>query len=227
VVITEGRRLLFVIPWGERVILGTTDTDYRGAPEDVAIEAADVTYVLGIVNEFFPRAALGEADLVGGWAGLRPLIANPDGSPSDVSRAHQITTPETGWWDIAGGKLTTYRLMAEQAVDQIARHLGGPVPASRTAQETLLLPAEMTPYSGIAPAPFTRAAVEHYVRHEWARHLEDVLHRRSGWHFHDRLTPAAIARVAGWMAAELQWSPDRVLCEIGTQGSGRLFAPAA
>lgn len=227
VVITEGRRLLFVIPWGERVIIGTTDTDYRGAPEDVAIGAEDVAYVLGIVHEFFPQAGLTESDLVGGWAGLRPLIANPDGSPSDISRAHQITMPEQGWWDIAGGKLTTYRLMAEQAVDQIARHLGGRIPASSTAQETILLPEEMTPYSGINPAPFTRAAVAHYVRHEWARHLEDVLHRRSGWHFHDRLSPAAVAQVAGWMAAELQWSPERVLCEIGQQGPGRLYAPAA
>src|SRR5205823_8149771 len=89
VVITEGKRLLFVLPWGERVIIGTTDTDYHGAPEAVAVDAQDVSYLLRTVNEFFPTVALRESDIVSTWAGVRPLIANADGSPSDISRAHQ------------------------------------------------------------------------------------------------------------------------------------------
>ena len=137
VVITEGRRLLFVLPWGERVILGTTDTDYRGAPEDVAVEASDVSYVLRTVNEFFPALALRETEIVSHWAGLRPLVANPDGSPSDISRSHEIRSPERGWWDITGGKLTTYRLMAEQAVDRVAALGAGATPCC-TAIEPLL-----------------------------------------------------------------------------------------
>jgi glycerol-3-phosphate dehydrogenase len=200
VVITEGKRLLFVLPWGERVILGTTDTDYRGAPDDVAVETDDVAYVLRSVNDFFPSVALGAADIVSTWAGLRPLVANPDGSPSDISRAHEISSPEPGWWDITGGKLTTYRLMAEQAVDCVAHHLGAKTAPCRTAVEPLLPPEEVTPFSGILPAPFTREAVEHYVRHEWALHLDDVLLRRSGWHYYERDSAARLVQVAAWMA---------------------------
>ncbi|MFM9029952.1 MAG: glycerol-3-phosphate dehydrogenase/oxidase, partial [Opitutaceae bacterium] len=145
VVITEGRRILFAIPWAGRVVLGTTDTDYRGRPEDVAVEPADTAYVLRTVNTWFPGAALQESDVISSWAGLRPLVANPDGTPSDISRAHEIRRPEAGWWDITGGKLTTYRLMAEQAVDQVARELGAAVPPSRTAREPLLPAAEVMP----------------------------------------------------------------------------------
>lgn len=227
VVITEGKRLLFVLPWGDRVIIGTTDTDYRGAPEAVSVEADDVRYVLRTVNEFFPRLALRESDLISTWAGIRPLIANPDGSPSDISRAHQIKSPEPGWWDIAGGKLTTYRLMAEQAVDQIVRHLGATTEPCRTALEPLLRPEDITPFSGINPAPFTREAVEHYVRHEWARRLEDVLHRRSGWHYHDRLSDSSIAQAASWMADASAWSPAQLQAEIDAQASRPQFVPAA
>jgi glycerol-3-phosphate dehydrogenase len=226
VVITEGKRILFVLPWGERVIIGTTDTDYRGSPEAVAVNAVDVTYVLRTVNEFFPKIALGEADVVSSWAGVRPLIANPDGSPSDISRAHQITCPEPGWWDIAGGKLTTYRLMAEQAVDQIVYHLGAKAGPCRTADEPLLAP-EDTAFSGILPAPCTREAVEHYVRYEWAQKLEDVLLRRSGWHYYERWSPSLLEQVAGWMADAADWSPAQRRAEIDAFCASARFEPAA
>ncbi|MSU50815.1 MAG: glycerol-3-phosphate dehydrogenase/oxidase [Opitutus sp.] len=214
VVITEGKRILFVLPWGERVIIGTTDTDYRGAPEDVATAPGDVAYVLRAVNEFFPAIALREVDIVSTWAGLRPLIANPDGSPSDVSRAHQICCPEPAWWDIAGGKLTTYRLMAEQAVDQIAHHLGGTAKPCGTASEMLLQADQVTPFSGILPAPWTREAVVHYVQEEWAVRLEDIMLRRSGWHYYNRASEAALDQVAGWMADAAGWTAEQRRVEI-------------
>lgn len=227
VVITEGKRILFVLPWGDRIIIGTTDTDYRGAPENVAVDAPDVAYVLRTVNEFFPTLALRESDIISSWAGIRPLIANPDGSPSDISRAHQIKTPEPGWWDIAGGKLTTYRLMSEQAVDQIVKHLGAPAAPCRTADEPLLPDAAATNYSGIVPPPVTRAAVEHYVRHEWARRLDDLLLRRSGWHYYNRQTDATLAQIAGWMADACGWSPAQRDSELEAWRHAATFAPAA
>ena len=122
VVMTEGKRILFAIPWGERTILGTTDTDYDGPLDDVRADATDIGYVLQITNQFFPAAKLVAADVISAWAGLRPLVADPSGKPSDISRAHEIHNPEPGWWDVAGGKLTTYRLMGEQTVDQIVRN---------------------------------------------------------------------------------------------------------
>jgi glycerol-3-phosphate dehydrogenase len=227
VVITEGKRILFILPWGERVIIGTTDTDYRGAPEDVSVDATDVAYVLRTVNEFFPKIALRDADIVSSWAGIRPLIANPDGSPSDISRAHQIRCPEPAWWDIAGGKLTTYRLMAEQAVDQIVKHLGATAQSCRTATEPLLRPEDITPFTGILPAPFGREAVEHYVRHEWAHRLEDVLLRRSGWHYTQRWSSATIEQIAGWMAEAAEWSPSQLRAEIDAFSASARYAPAA
>ncbi len=209
VVITEGKRILFILPWGERVIIGTTDTDYRGRPEDVGTAPEDIDYVLQAVNEFFPRLALTSADVISTWAGVRPLIANPDGSPSDISRAHQIRTSQLAWWDVAGGKLTTYRLMAEQTVDQILRHLGRPGRRSRTAREPLLPPGAPTAFSGIVPPACSRAAVGHYVTDEWAVHLDDVMLRRSGWHYYRADASQQAEQVATWMAELLDWSPTQ------------------
>ena len=225
VVLTEGKRILFVIPWGERVIVGTTDTDYVGEPENVAVEPADIAYVLSSLNEAFPRSALGRADIVSTWAGLRPLMANADGSPSDISRAHQIHSPESGWWDVAGGKLTTYRLMAEQTVDQISKTVHRPLTSCRTASEPLLPTAE-TAYSGILPAPFTRGAVEHFVQHEWAVSLTDVMVRRSGWHYYYHDADRRAQTVASWMAQCSGWSEHRQALEISSYLQSRVPAPS-
>jgi glycerol-3-phosphate dehydrogenase len=227
VVITEGKRILFVLPWGERVIIGTTDTDYRGDPEDVSVDPQDIAYLSKTVNQFFPSVKLAEADLVSSWAGVRPLIANPDGSPSDISRAHQIRCPEPGWWDVAGGKLTTYRLMSEQTVDQIVKHLGASAQPCRTAKEPLLNAEQMTPFSGILPGPRSREAVEHYVSKEWAVHLDDLLLRRSGWHYYHRSSDNFVEQVAGWMAAAANWSPTQLRTEIEAFRAAVAFAPAA
>ncbi len=212
VVITEAKRILFILPWGDRVILGTTDTDYRAVPEKVAVEPTDVAYVLRAVNEFFPSVHLAENDIVSSWAGIRPLIANPDGSPSDISRAHQIRCPEPAWWDIAGGKLTTYRLMAEQTVDQIARHFGRPATPCLTALEPLIPTGDR--FSRLTPPPCQREAVEHYVRNEWAVHLDDVLIRRSHWHYYNRDTESQADRVAAWMAEIAGWSSEQRTTEL-------------
>lgn len=213
VVLPEGDRILFVIPWGERVILGTTDTDYAGDPAAVRTDASDIDYVLGVVNRAFPAAGLAAADVVSTWAGIRPLIAPPGdaaGSPSDTSRNHTIRMPAPGWFDVAGGKLTTYRLMAEQTVDRVARHLGAKLPRSRTADEPLPRPA----HSGVLPPPVTREAVAECCRAEWAVHLDDVMVRRTSWHYYHRDAADVAERVAGWMADELGWDADRRAAEL-------------
>ncbi len=211
VVMIEGDRILFAIPWGERVILGTTDTDYDGPPESVRTEPEDVRYILGVVNGIFPAAALSESDVISAWAGLRPLIADGEGRPSDISRAHEIRSPEPGWFDVAGGKLTTYRLMAEQTVDRIGKRLGRRPGECRTAAEPLLPPGEPEGISGIVPPPVTRRAVEHYCAKEWAVHLDDVMVRRAGWHYYHRDAAAIAATVTQWMGEIAGWGPQR--CE--------------
>ena len=84
VVMADGKRILFAIPWGQRVILGTTDTDYEGRPRRRATEPADVAYILEVVNGLSLRPRL-SADVLRTWAGLRPLIAARHGGPSDIS----------------------------------------------------------------------------------------------------------------------------------------------
>ena len=200
-VMTDGPRILFAIPWGERTILGTTDTDYAGDPDAVACEPADVLYVLGVANRLFPAARLKPEDVTSTWAGLRPLIADPTGRPSDISRAHDIHMTEPGWIDVAGGKLTTYRLMAEQTVDLLSELLGARTAPCTTAAEPLVPDSEDARFSRVIPPEVSRDAVEHYCRREWAVYPQDVLVRRSGWqHYHDDAERVA-DRVREWMGA--------------------------
>jgi len=220
VVMTEGKRILFAIPWGERTILGTTDTDYAGPLDRVTADAADVDYMLRIANRFFPRARLAPDDVISTWAGLRPLIADLSGKPSDVSRSHEIRSPEPGWWDVAGGKLTTYRLMAEQTVDGIVKwrkrsnQLGPAIAPCRTAEEPLLASAETAGISGILPPPFNRRVVEHSCANEWAVHLDDVMVRRTSWQHYCPDACQRAERVAEWMGECFGWSAETRRAEI-------------
>jgi glycerol-3-phosphate dehydrogenase len=209
VVMARGSRILFAIPWRERVILGTTDTDYQGPIEALRTEPADVDYILDAANDAFPSAAIDRTDVVSTWAGLRPLIAAGRGGPSDISRAHQIRSPQPGWIDVAGGKLTTYRLIAEQVVDQVIRHLGRPPGACRTAQLRLLEEGEAAGLSGIGPPEIAASVVEHCCRQEWAVHLDDVMFRRTGWQFYYRDRRPIAEQAAGWMAEILGWDQSR------------------
>jgi glycerol-3-phosphate dehydrogenase len=120
-------RVMFVLPWGEHSYVGTTDTDYDGSPAEVRADAADVQYLLDSANALFPAARLVHADVLSTWAGVRPLLA-PHAAGSGVSagatsREHEIWRDRGGLLNIAGGKLTTYRLMAKQVVDVAVRTL--------------------------------------------------------------------------------------------------------
>ncbi len=118
------RRLMFLIPWGQFSVLGTTDTDYRGDPTDVHADAEDVAYILEAARHAFPVAGLSEADVISAYAGLRPLIADDAPTGYKVSREHQILNTVPGFFTIAGGKLTTWRSMAEEMVDALGHYLG-------------------------------------------------------------------------------------------------------
>jgi glycerol-3-phosphate dehydrogenase len=213
VVMTEGSRILFTIPWGERTVLGTTDTDYDGPLDAVFADAMDVEYVLRITNAHFPAAKLTPSDVISTWAGLRPLIADPKGCPSDISRSHQINSPEPGWWDVAGGKLTTCRLMAEQTVDRLVAAAGLRAAPCSTAEEPLLPEADA--HSGIVPPPFNRETVRHCCEQEWAVHLEDLMVRRTNWHYYHREAPQMASEAAAWMAESLGWDATRQERELG------------
>jgi glycerol-3-phosphate dehydrogenase len=118
------RRILFVIPWDQQTIVGTTDTDYHGSLDDVVADAEDVGYLLETLNHYFPAARLEEGDVVSTFAGLRPLVAGrrPE-APSEVSREDAIFESDSGLVSLGGGKLTTYRRVAIKVVDRVARQL--------------------------------------------------------------------------------------------------------
>ena len=135
-------RVMFVLPWGDATMIGTTDTDYAGAVDDVAPTEQDVTYLLRSTNAFFPDARLGTGDVRSAWAGLRPLLADGGAaSTAQVPREHRIVESPSGLLTIAGGKLTTYRSMAAEMVDTVAAKLraldGRGVPDAPTDREPL------------------------------------------------------------------------------------------
>jgi len=117
-------RVMFVLPWGDLSYVGTTDTDADTGPDAVRVTAGDVTYLLRSANAAFPEAHLAPNDVVSVWAALRPLLREDrSAAPSQVSREHRVVESAQGLITIAGGKLTTYRVMARDAVDRVAARL--------------------------------------------------------------------------------------------------------
>jgi glycerol-3-phosphate dehydrogenase len=128
--------VLFVIPWGDHWIIGTTDTPWRLDRDHPAASSADISYLLDQVNRVLTRP-IGPEDILGVYAGLRPLLAGESDETSRLSREHAVVTPVPGLVLVAGGKYTTYRVMAEDAVDAAVAGLPG-VPSSRTAHLPLV-----------------------------------------------------------------------------------------
>jgi glycerol-3-phosphate dehydrogenase len=167
-------RVMFILPWEDVTVVGTTDTDYAGDPAAVTPTADDVTYLLRSANAVFPDARLALGDVIAAWAGLRPLLRDgTEGTTAAVPREHRISESAAGLLTIAGGKLTTYRAMAAELVDVVAaklhridgRHVPGraptavdPLPGGEVADLELLV----------------RELVKERVPERVARHLVDT-----------------------------------------------------
>jgi len=121
-------RVVFVLPWRNLALVGTTDTDFRGDPDRVVPDSEDVAYLLETVNAAFPDAHLSPADVVSAYAGLRPLLrkGGAEKSESDISRDHAILWDPDGLISVTGGKLTTHRIMAEEVGGLLALRLRRP-----------------------------------------------------------------------------------------------------
>ncbi len=121
--VPKDRRSLFVVPWGDFTYVGTTDTDYSGPLDDPRCTSEDIAYVLGALNRSV-TTGITEADVTSTWAGLRPLVKSASsGRTADLSRKHRVTVSPTGLVSVTGGKLTTYRRMAADAVDAVMLRL--------------------------------------------------------------------------------------------------------
>ena len=121
-------RYFFLVPWEDRVYAGTTDTPYSGDLDRPSVDDADRDYLLAAVARYYPEVTGG--DVVASWAGLRPLLSQDepgaDARTGDLSRKHVIFEDPPGLFTITGGKLTTYRAMAEDLVDRVAAALASP-----------------------------------------------------------------------------------------------------
>jgi glycerol-3-phosphate dehydrogenase len=246
--------VLFVIPWGAHWIIGTTDTDWNLDKAHPAASKADIDYLLTHVNTLL-REPLDHADVAGVYAGLRPLVRGAREPSSRISREHTVVAPVPGLVMIAGGKLTTYRVMAKDAVDVAvpdARSCitdriplaGAEGYLARTNQRVLLsrragislgrLDHLLGRYGGLVDEvlalmdaraelavplagaeEFLAAEVVYAVSHEGARHLDDVLTRRTRISIEtfDRGVHAA-GPAARLMAAELGWDDARTADEV-------------
>ncbi len=152
-------RVMFALPWRDRSVLGTTDTDFAGTADEVAADADDVKYLCASGNGYFPGANLTPDDVISTWAGLRPLIAPQENvDESSISREHEIFARNDGLVIIAGGKLTTYRRMAREAVTKtvdLMRDLGEDVQDKRESTKERVLPGGV----GIDPKNLEGVAV--------------------------------------------------------------------
>jgi glycerol-3-phosphate dehydrogenase len=119
----DGRRAMYAMPWEHTCIVGTTDIDYRGDLDQVYAMPDEVESMLEAVNHAFPEAKLTQEDIISTFAGLRPLIGGEESAAYQASRDHQIVESEAGLVTISGGKLTTYRRMAEDLVDVVSKKL--------------------------------------------------------------------------------------------------------
>ena len=126
-------RVMFVLPGESQTIIGTTDTFTSAAPDAIRATEADVAYLLGATNHFFPKANLDRDDVISAWAGIRPLAATDADDPGSASREHTIAVTPAGVVTITGGKLTTFRIMAAQTVDRALRAARLPFRPSATA----------------------------------------------------------------------------------------------
>ncbi len=150
------KSVLFVIPWGTHWIIGTTDTEWELDRAHPAATRADIDYILEHLNAVL-NVPLTHDDIQGVYAGLRPLLSGESEDTSQLSREHAVARPQPGLISIAGGKYTTYRVMAADAVDAAREDIGGDVSDSVT---------EFIPLSGAEGYPALVNQVDRLARHQ-------------------------------------------------------------
>jgi glycerol-3-phosphate dehydrogenase len=196
-----GARFVFTIPWGRVTIVGTTDVDHDGPLDDPQPSEEEIAEILDNVNHYVDEPIRRE-EVIAAYAGLRPLVARREGRTADLSRRHAVDV-RGNVVTLAGGKLTTYRVSAADAVDALAEaglgtlpasrtrtlHLAGALPSPRTplerrfgseAEAVLALAREEELDAPLAPElPYLEAEVVWAARRELAFTADDVLQRRT------------------------------------------------
>lgn len=207
---TEDGRVLFAIPWLGKLLLGTTDTPRDDLPLEPRALDAEIDFILHTAGQYL-AAGPGRGDVRSVFAGLRPLVGGSGGATRGLSREHLVEVSDSGLVTITGGKWTTYRRMAVDAVDAAARWAGLPHRPSGT------LRLKLDGAGGDAAAGWhaaaevpDEAAVRRAVREQYARGVEDVLARRSRLLFVDaraasEAAPGVARTVAEVLGRNAQW----------------------
>ena len=217
------KSVLFVIPWAEHWIIGTTDTPWSLRRAHPAASRSDIEYLLDRVNAVL-RKPIAASDVVGVYAGLRPLLTGESEETSRLSREHAVLVSDSGLISVAGGKYTTYRVMARDAVDVAAENL---VATDSLTDQIVLVGADRPDVlqgltvtrpelaERLGETRFTKAEALYAATDEGALHLDDILTRRTRISIEsaDRGTDVA-ADVARLVAPELGWSEEDLAREV-------------
>jgi len=202
----EQGRIIFLIPWGERndlTLVGTTDVDHDGSPDNVRISAAEKDYLKSIVRRLYPDY---RGEPLASYSALRPLIAASGRSATSTSREHRIWEDSDRTLHVEGGKYTTYRSMSQELVDMLMTELapGRDLPC-RTAETPLHIP----------PTPdITSDRIRVAVEREFARKLTDLLHVSTYWGHERAASPEWLRPLASEMGSMLGWDRSREEAEV-------------
>ena len=168
-------RPFFIIPWNEQFLIGTTDIRYKADPGDVRPDEAEIRYLLDETNRVFPQAALTEEDIRYAYAGVRPLPRRDKGPESAITRKHILKRHRViarGFISVIGGKITTYRNLAEQAVDRVARGVDRSLQSCVTRDRPL--PGGQ-PLDALSVSPLAAEAVQERLRTIYGSSANDIL----------------------------------------------------
>jgi glycerol-3-phosphate dehydrogenase len=190
-------RIVFVIPWGSRnqlTLVGTTDEDHQGSPDQVSISSEERDYLLGVVHKLFPRRP--DVTPVSTFSSLRPLVRASPGSATRASRDHRIWNGPDGVLHIAGGKYTTYRLMSEEASDLVSNEIAPSLEAVHLTAQT----------------PF--ASVQREIGDQMEQHLEDYLFVSTYLGYEQRWDRESLLPFARALAAKRGWDQARLDAEV-------------
>ncbi len=211
---TSDGRVLFAVPWMGKILLGTTDAPIEKPQEDPIPTEEEIGFILQNFNRY-SRSQVNRDEIQAAFAGLRPLVRRGTGrSSASLLRDHVILSSPSGLLTITGGKWTTYRKMAEEAVQKAAKGAGLPSRPCLTRKIQISRPEIPVDLAGsdilLHPDfPYTEATVRHAIRMEMAQTLEDILGRRTRLLYLDTVAACAVAkRTAAILREELNKSPE-------------------
>lgn len=225
-------RVMFAIPWQGRTLLGTTDVPTQRPEDEPQPGEEEIELILATAARYLRRPPA-RSDVTAAFCGLRPLVGGGGDGTATLSREHAIHRADDGLVTVAGGKWTTFRHMAQAAVDAASAHAGlaaGPSRSARLPLRPLAAPPDGEPPLAPGLGDLTAAACRHAVRHAMARRTEDVLARRTRALFLDaRAALAAAPEVAAILAGELghdaAWA-ERDLADFQAVAARYIVAPA-